>query len=166
MGLVDTLPQSGLIAITWAGAGLAGLFVAARTTIRIFKIEQLRTDDYLIYAAFIVLLINAVLQTLQTPSAYTVAQAEEGLIPFDDNLVDQGDMYMKYEFTIIGLFWTVLWLVKASFLAFFYPLFEGLIVYRRIWWGISIFSFLAFASCWISSVNTCHPVSTYFLFGK
>ena len=47
---------------------------------------------------------------------------------------------MRYEFNIIVLFWTVLWGVKASFLALYWQLFTGLAVYKR-WcvvriWGI------------------------------
>ena len=164
-GIAGTLPEYGLIAITWAGVALATIFLIGRTIIRLTRAGSLRVDDYLIYTAFVVLVINAGLQTKQTPDAYYIAKAEVGLVPVDERLIVAGTRYLKYEFTIIGLFWTVLWLVKASFLAFFYHLFDGLPTYRRIWWGVVVFAFLAYSGCWIASINNCHPASNYFIFG-
>ncbi len=46
--------------------------------------------------------------------------------------------------------WTQLWLVKASFLAFFYTLFYGLPQYRKAWWVVVIFTVLAYLGCWIA----------------
>ncbi|KAG0645363.1 hypothetical protein D0Z07_9041, partial [Hyphodiscus hymeniophilus] len=164
-GIAKHLPEQGLIAITWAGVGLAGIFVTVRTFIRFYKFQRLRGDDYFIYAAFIVLVVNAILQTFQTPGVYYMAKAEAGRVPEDEVLVQKGARYLKLEFTIIGLFWTVLWLVKASFLAFFYHLFDGLPVYRKIWWGVMVFCFFAYSGCWIASINNCHPAADYFALG-
>ena len=55
-------------------------------------------------------------------------------------------------FTIIGLFWTIVWSVKASFLALYYRLFDGLPHYLRIWWFVAVFTALAYVGCWIASV--------------
>ncbi|KFY34375.1 hypothetical protein V494_06825 [Pseudogymnoascus sp. VKM F-4513 (FW-928)] len=166
MGLAGKLPERGLIIIVWVATGLAGCFVVARTAIRIKKIEKLHVDDYLIYTAFLVLIANAVLQTIQAPHCYNLARLVNGLSTLtEEETVASGNTYLRYEFTIIGLFWTVLWLVKASFLAFFYMLFDGLQVYRRIWWGVVVFAFLSYVGCWIVSINVCHPARNYFVFG-
>lgn len=164
------LSEGGLNAITWAGVGLAAIFLAGRTAIRIRKVQRLRADDYIIYVAFLILVINAILQTLQTPDVYYIARVHGGSENISEasqveELVERGSRYTKFEFTIIGLFWTVLWLVKASFLAFFYNLFEGLRLYRILWWIVCVFSFLAYSGCWIASVMTCHPATDYFKFG-
>ncbi|KFY83822.1 hypothetical protein V500_09860 [Pseudogymnoascus sp. VKM F-4518 (FW-2643)] len=167
MGLAGKMPEHGLIIIVWVATGLAGCFVVARTAIRIKKIERLHVDDYIIYAAFLVLVANAVLQTLQTPHCYNLARLVNGLSTLtEEETMVSGNTYMRYEFTIIGLFWTVLWLVKASFLAFFYKLFDGLQAYRRIWWGVVVFAFLSYVGCWIVSINVCHPAKNYFIFGS
>lgn len=79
MGLAGKMPEHGLVIIVWVATGLAGCFVVARTVIRIKKIEKLHVDDYLIYAAFLVLVANAVLQTLQTPHCYNLARLVNGL---------------------------------------------------------------------------------------
>jgi hypothetical protein len=76
-----------------------------------------------------------------------------------------GNIYVRYEFPIIGLMWTVLWCVKASLLALFWRLFDGLPQYRRMWWVVVVFVALSYVGCWIASAWTCHPPSTYFDFG-
>jgi hypothetical protein len=117
-------------------------------------------------AALATLITNAALQTHQTASLYYIDKVAAGLVPPGPELLQKGTVYVRYEFPIIGLMWTVLWCVKASFLALFWRLFDGLPRYRRIWWGVAIFAFLAYVGCWIGSAWTCHPPSIYFSFGK
>ncbi|KAI1041774.1 hypothetical protein LB505_008419 [Fusarium chuoi] len=60
------------------------------------------------------------------------------------------------------MFWIILWSVKASFLALFYPLVQPFSVVRRCWYGVSVFAALALIVCVICSVLTCSPPSNYF----
>ena len=55
--------------------------------------------------------------------------------------------------------------VKASFLAFYWKLFNGLPKYKKWWMIVSVFVFASYIGCWISSALTCHPASVYFKFG-
>lgn len=175
-GLSSSLSISGMNAVVWTGVGIATCFVAARAWIRVVRAGRLAADDYLIFSAHLLLVINAVLQTIQNPDIYNVVTNAVRAVFYATNELDmdaagsaefyvRGTRFLKYEFTIIGFFWTILWLVKASFLAFFYVLFKGLPLYRRLWWGVVIFAFLAYAGCWIASVNNCHPAHMYFTFG-
>ena len=77
-----------------------------------------------------------------------------------------GNEYVRYEFNTIALFWTVLWGVKASFLALYWQLFQGLRVYQRWWYAVAVFFFGAYIGCWIASALNYHPASMYFHFGK
>lgn len=165
LGTARHLPPGGLIAIAWFSIILAGTFVAARTAIRTTKTERLGWDDYWIYFAYVVLIINVILQTLQAPHLYYLVRANSGLVPVGAEFFVHGDRYDRYEFVIIGLFWTVLWSVKASFLALYWKLFRGLGQYKKWWVGVAVFSFLAYVGCWIASVNVCHPPALYFKFG-
>ena len=165
-GVAAHLPEHGLQAINWAGVALAAIFVVARTMIRYFRIERLGYDDYWIFFAFIVLMANAILQHYQAPHTYYLSNVQAGLIPVGPGLFDHGNAYVRYEFASIGLFWTILWSVKASFLALFWKLFEGLHVFQKWWYGVCIFTFLTYVGCWIASINNCHPASAYFRFGK
>ena len=166
LGAARHLTSGGLIAIAWAGVGVACFFVVARCFVRYSEIKRLHFDDYWMITALLVLTVNAVLQTLQAPSLYYLVDVEVGRVPAGEPLLVQGNIYVRYEFTIIALFWTVLWCVKASFLSLFHRLFDGLPKYRLWWWAVVVFAALAYVGCWIASAYTCHPPSTYFQFGK
>ncbi len=164
-GISQHLPVGGLIAIAWSSVGLAGAFVIARTRIRITRVERLGFEDYWLYFAYLILIINAVLQTLQTRHLYYLDRANAGLEPLGATLLWHGNQYVKYEFCIIGLFWTALWSVKASWLALYWRLFKGLQVYQRWWMAVAAFVLGTYAGCWIASSLNCHPASAYFHFG-
>lgn len=166
LGIAKGLPEGGLIAVAWVGVALAGCFVVARTTIRFYTLSRLQIDDYWVYFAWAILCINALLTTLQAPHLYYVARAIAGLVPPDEKLLYHGNKYVRYEFPSIGLFWTVLWSVKASFLTLFWKLFEGLRGYKRWWWGVLVFTALTYVGCWIASGLNCHPPNLYFKFGE
>lgn len=166
LGLAKELSEGGLIAIAWAGVALAGCFVVARTMIRLFTLSRLQVDDYWIYFAFITLVVNAILTTLQAPHSYYLAHGVAGLVPADEKFLYHGNKYVRYEFASIGLFWTTLWVVKASFLTLYWKLFEGLREYRRWWWGVVVFTASTYMGCWIASALNCHPPSLYFDFGE
>lgn len=122
--------------------------------------NRLLADDYLILLALAFLIANSVLQTLQAPHLYYILHQPKG-----PDLVDHVEHYTYSEFAIIGIFWSVLWSIKGSFFALFYVLLDGLPFYRRVWWPVTVFAFLAYVGCWIVSVLTCHPPSNYFKFG-
>ncbi|KAL4866988.1 hypothetical protein BDV12DRAFT_198718 [Aspergillus spectabilis] len=160
-GVATHLSETGLIAITWTGAGLGILFTSFRLAIRFTRLKRLLADDYLILLALFFLIANAILQTLQAPHLYYIA-----LTPLSGDIVHHAVMYVHYMFVIIGLFWSVLWSVKAAFLALFWEITNNLPHYRRLWWGIVVFCFASYAGCWFASAFTCHPPSDYFRFAK
>lgn len=160
-GVVTELSVNGLIAITWSGAGLGILFMCTRIAIRIAYSSRLLLDDYFMLLAVALLITNAVLQTLQAPHLYYVVLNITG-----PDIVHHGLRYTHYEFAIIGIFWSVLWSVKFSFLALFWMISDRLPRYRRVWWATVVFVALAYIGCWMTSVYTCHPPSDYFQFGK
>ena len=166
LGISAHLPPSGLIAIAWCSAGLAGIFVLARTLFRTTRAQKLGCDDYWIYFAYFGLVSTAILQTLQAPHLYYLEKGNAGLVPIDVVFLRHGNQYVRYEFTIITLFWTVLWSVKASFLALYWQLFTGLAAYKRWWFGVAVFVFGAYVGCLIASALNCHPASSYFHFGR
>jgi hypothetical protein len=117
-GVAKHLPE-GHIAVAWAGLELSFLFVVARMVIRVSKVERLDYDDYWIDLVWALLAVNALLETLQSPHFYYVALATAGLFEFNEGSLYHGNLFVRYEFAVIGLFWSVLWAVKASFLAMF-----------------------------------------------
>lgn len=151
-GAARGLPPAGLIAVAWVGFIVAASLVSLRCYARISETGRLHSDDIWILAASFFLLINAILQTLQTDSLYYLAWVGTGRVPAGQALLDHGNVYVRYEFAVIGLFWTVVWSVKAGFLALYYRLFDGLPHYRRAWWTVSEFTALAYIGCWVASV--------------
>lgn len=147
-GTARHLDSQGLIAIGWVGVGLAAVFVALRCYARFTEMKRLHADDYWMLAALMFLTTNAILSTLQSPSLYYLVDVSVGRVPAGAPLLVQGNIYVRYEFVIIGLFWTVLWCVKASFLSLFYRLFDGLPNYRRLWWAVVLFSGTSYIGCW------------------
>lgn len=89
--------------------------VIARTLIRIVKAEGLGYDDYWIYLAYLILCVNALLQTVQTPYIYHMVRVRAGLEPAGEGFSKDGNAYLRYEFAIISLFWSVLWSVSVHF---------------------------------------------------
>ena len=183
-GAAQGLPPGGLIAVAWVGFAVAAMLVGLRLYARIVETRKLHSDDFWMLAALTFLLSNAILQTLQTDSLYYLVYVGAGRVPAGQPLLNNGNTYVRYEFAVIGIFWTVCWCVKASFLALYYRLFDGLPMYRKVWWCVAIFTALAYAGCWIASAwvrhnlpeatgirandlsQTCHPPSLYFTFGE
>lgn len=165
-GAARGLTPNGLITVVWCGFALACSFVILRCYVRLTESRRLFSDDYWLLTALFLLAINGILQTLQTPSLYYLIYASSGEVAAGKALIDEGNIYVRYQFVIIVLFWTITWSVKYSFLALYYRLFTGLAIYQKIWWAVVVFSALAYVGCWITSVWTCHPPSTYFDFGK
>ncbi|KAL4746602.1 hypothetical protein BDW72DRAFT_210324 [Aspergillus terricola var. indicus] len=155
------LSERGLIAVTWIGTGLGILFTSCRLAIRLTRLKRLLADDYSILAALFFLISNAILQTLQAPHLYYIVQTPQG-----SDIAHHSVMYVHYEFVIIALFWTILWSVKAAFLAIFWKTTDQLPFYRRWWWAIVVFCILAYVGCWLASALNCHPPSAYFKFGQ
>lgn len=164
-GAARGLTPEALVTVTWSGFALAAGFVLLRCYVRLSESRRLYSDDYWLIAALTFLTTHAVLQTLQTPSLYYLIYAGSGEKPGGQALMDQGNIYVRYQFVIIALFWTITWSVKYCFLALYYRLFNGLAIYRRIWWAVAVFVALSYVGCWMLSVYTCHPPSTYFDFG-
>jgi hypothetical protein len=159
-GVAAHLSEKGLVGVTWLGAGLATLFVIARTVIQLSRLNGLGPEDIWIYLALSCLLTLAVLQTIQAGDLYYILEQTSG-----PDIVKHGTQYAAYEFGVIGLFWSTLWSIKASFLALYWRLFGYLPEYRLVWWLMATFTVLAYIGCWLASIFTCHPPSTYFQFG-
>jgi hypothetical protein len=159
------LSSRSVLALIWTTFGIALIFVILRTAIRVKILGRLAVEDYCVFLAIATLLTNSVLQTIQLPSLYYISGLSAGIISLSADTVPIGDDYVRFEFAIIGLFWTVLWCIKASFLALYFKLFKDVPMYRLAWWILVAFSFLAYLGCWIASFMTCHPISDYFNFG-
>jgi hypothetical protein len=163
---VGSLPHQSLLALVWTCFGTAFVLVALRTLIRFKIVDRLAAEDYWIFLALATLLTCCILETIQLPSLYYITGIIAGVIPVTEDLISYGNDYLRFEFPIIVLYWTVLWCVKASFLALYFKLFRELKAYRRVWYILATFTFLAYVGCWITMLTSCHPFPNFFKFGQ
>jgi len=163
---VGSLPRESLLAVIWTCFSLAFIFVIVRTSIRFKLLARISMEDFWILLALATLLTGCILQTIQLPSLYYLLAIIAGAIPASTDIILETEKYLKYEFAYILLFWTVLWCVKASFLALYYKLFRELTVYRRVWYALAVFTALAYVGCWITLFTSCYPTSNFFKFEK
>ncbi|KAK3389524.1 hypothetical protein B0H63DRAFT_389341 [Podospora didyma] len=163
---VGTLPYRSLLALVWTCFSVAFLFVGLRTVIRLKVTTRLTVEDYWIFMALAALLTLCILETIQLPSLYYVTGILSNAIPLSLELVTKTEEYLKYEFPIVIIFWTVLWSVKAAFLALYHKLFRELPIYRRVWYALVAFTFLGYVGCIITLCMSCRPTYNFFQFAK
>lgn len=164
--LLHSLLSTGLIAIVWSCVAFAGVLVAARAYFRATSTQGLGFEDHWIHLSYFMLVLNSVLQTVQVSDLYTIEKYYARLQQPGASLTLIGNRYITLEFCILGFFWTVLWCVKASWLAAYWRLFDGLKLYRGRWRGVALFVVVSYVGCWVASLLVCHPVSARFHFGK
>lgn len=163
---VGSLHHRSLLALVWACFGVAFLFVLLRTAIRFRVVNRLSAEDAWIFLALAALLTLCILETIQLPSLYQITAVITGAIPLSKDLMHYTEEYLRFEFPIIILFWSVLWCVKAGFLALYYKLFRELPIYRRAWYILAVFTFLAYGGCVLTLCLSCGRISNFFEFGK
>lgn len=79
--------------------------------------------------------------------------------------VQRVNYFLRMQFAIIVLFWTSIWAVKFSFLVWYRKLLAVPSDRMILWWGVFIFTFFAYIGCWITQLESCRPISNYFLLG-
>ncbi|KAK4235134.1 hypothetical protein C8A03DRAFT_46662 [Achaetomium macrosporum] len=169
---VGTLSHKALLILIWVCFGATFLLVALRTAIRLRSPAGRRTpplDDCFIFFALAALLALCILETIQLPSVYYVTGILSGAVPLTtaETIIWETENYLRFQFPITVLFWTVLWSVKAAFLALYWRLFRDLKWYRRVWYVLAVFTFLVYSGCVVTLTLSCGPdVRNFFRFAQ
>ncbi|KAH6615538.1 hypothetical protein B0J18DRAFT_373132 [Chaetomium sp. MPI-SDFR-AT-0129] len=167
---VGSLSHKSILVLIWVCFGVAALFVALRTFIRLRSPTTSRVapfEDCWLFLALASLLGLCVLETIQLPSLYYITGILTGAIPLTsaEVIINHTESYLLYQFPITILFWTVLWSVKGAFLSLYWRLFRDLNWYRRFWFGLAVFTFLAYGGCVTTLVLSCGTdVRNFFTF--
>ncbi|KAK4123733.1 hypothetical protein N657DRAFT_656095 [Parathielavia appendiculata] len=164
-GAAQTVDETGLLAVVWVCFSVATAFVSLRLVVRFRQNGSLLVDDYWIIWAWLCSLTMAILQTEQMPSLWYSTYLGAGRVAMDQDTTWQLEQLTRWQFPIIKLFWTILWSIKASFMAVFFRLVKPFPLLRRLWYGVAVFTFLAYIGCWLASSLTCSPPSDYFRAG-
>jgi drug/metabolite transporter (DMT)-like permease len=168
---IGSLPRHSLLALVWTSFSAACLFVILRTAIR-FKFAARRRpsgEDYWVWLALAALLTLCILQTIQLSSLYFITAVMKGALPVKEysKLIPTTENYLRFQFPIVVLFWTVLWCIKAAFLALYFKLFRELTLYRRVWYVLATFTFLAYVGCIITLSLSCGgKIANFFKFAQ
>lgn len=153
-------PAHVLLPVTWTLFAIATLCFVARIAVRIKFSSRLFIDDGFAFLAIILLLAHAILITTMLHSMY-ITVAMENLAQGTPTKRSGIDVYgslrlfLKLQFAQTMVYWSCVWSVKASFLAFFKRLTDNLKAHIVAWWIITVITFLAYVGCVITYPVSC-----------
>jgi hypothetical protein len=147
-----------LIFVTWFLFGIAFIFFVSRIAVRFKTSNRLFLDDGFALLAILCLCANGVVVTMMLPTMYvTIKMAKMGskreAPPFD--AFKSLTFFLKMQFAQTFIYWTCLWAVKASFLAFFKRLTTNLKGHIIAWWIIVAITALGYVGSVISYPVSC-----------
>lgn len=105
-----------------------------------------------------------VMYQLIIPIMFEIDLAVKGVLP-GPGFPARATFFLKLQFAIIVLFWTILWAVKFAFLFFYKQLLQGLPDQMRWWKALTLFTVLTYLSAWVTQLLSCQPISHYFVLG-
>jgi hypothetical protein len=123
--------------------------------VRISVFGKLFVDDYFFLLALAILISSAIVLHFMIPAMYTLVLVQLGRVKPTSTILDTATLFMKYQLTTVILFWSCLWSVKGSFLAFFYGLTRNLKSQRIMWYAVTTFTVIAYIGCIISNELSC-----------
>lgn len=167
-------PHVSMLATLYTLFALACILFASRIAVRILTSKRVFWDDAWAAAALLCLLAHlVVVHTMLNPMYLTVqmskaaiAAAVAGEPPAPPPSTPEAQaaalaimntiiFYIKLQFTETMLFWTCIWLVKASFLAFFKRLTTNVRAHYIAWWIITVITTLSYIGAAITYPVSC-----------
>lgn len=131
-------------AIIWALSGIALIFLAARLAIRLKVYGRLMVDDGLVILAIICLVVSDIINTTFLSKTFIVQDVKIFHHTKPPHYQAVADAYAKYQWADAYLFFTSIWAVKGSFLAYYDDLTKRLTTFRRFWWAAIVFTILTY----------------------
>ena len=127
-------------------------FVLFRSFVKIKSFRKLFSDDFLVIAAWIMLLAFAVLWQVMAPTLYEQYAVESGQKLPDLGFISRDTHFLRSITPFTIFFYSCLWTVKLSFLLFFRRL-GGRVRGQRIWWWCIL---VVTVLTWVSCIATFH----------
>ena len=114
------------------------------------------------------LIANRALYTPSVPIFYLLIDVVDGVRIPAANFFSQGSLYLKLQFAMILFFWTCIWAVKFSFLAFYQRLFDNTTQRWKYiaWWLVTAICVGTYVGCVITQFLACQPFMSYFTLGQ
>ena len=139
----------------WAGTATSLLFVAFRLYARLKTFKRLFLDDWLVIAAWMVMLATSILWQLFAPAMFEGYAVESGTEPFSMEFLRRDEKFLRSTGPLIILYYLCLWAVKFSLLAFFKRLASRLRSHRVWCWCVVAITTLAGAACFADPDYRC-----------
>ena len=135
-----------------------------RLYVRLKSFRRLYSDDYLVFAAWLMLLAFAIIWQIEAPTLYLQYNVQSGLAPFTPGFINRDTELLRSIAPVSILFYSCLWAVKISLLLFFRRLGSNVKGQRIWWWSIFVVTLLAWAAC-IGDLNwRCSFGSYYWIY--
>ncbi|RAL08034.1 uncharacterized protein BO97DRAFT_408592 [Aspergillus homomorphus CBS 101889] len=136
------------LGVLWAFTWTSFLFVLFRVVVRFGSFRRLYVDDYLVVLAWAIMLTTAIIWQIEGQVLYAFYAISAGTQSYTPEILPKFGRFMQFIAPLTILFYSGLWCVKFSFLAFFLRL-GSKIRSHRIWWFVVLFATVA---VWIASV--------------
>ena len=130
--------------IIWTLFGIALAFLAARLIIRLKVYSRLMLDDGLVILAMVCLLASDITITTMLSKTYIIQGVQFFHLTKPPHYQATAASFAKYQWAVAYLFFTGIWAVKGSFLAYYDDLTKRLTHFRRAWWATIVFTILTY----------------------
>ncbi|KAL2752045.1 hypothetical protein ACRALDRAFT_1083632 [Sodiomyces alcalophilus JCM 7366] len=161
-GVGKSIDRDGFLVLLWVLFSIATLFFLLRLVVRWRQNSCFVVDDYCMSFAWICLVAYVALQMQQMDALWYMTYLRSHRIAESDDTPRQEYELLRWQFPLIVIFWTLLWSVKASFMAVYYSIIRPLTLYRRLWYGVAVITALSYIACWVSVLLTCDSPGDYF----
>ncbi|KAH9909907.1 hypothetical protein F4778DRAFT_775815 [Xylariomycetidae sp. FL2044] len=142
------ISRTTLLGVLWFGAAFTLLTVAARLAIRLKILGQLKADDYLVIAAYSLYLSYAILWTVLSDNLYLALDSFGGIdLTRIMSILNSAASALHGTLASYVVLWTCLWLIKVSFMIFFYPMGRHMKSQRILWRGVLAFIVVSYFVC-------------------
>ena len=101
-------------------------------------------DDGLVILAIVCLLVSDIINTTMLSKTFIVQDVKIFHTPKPPHYQAVADSYAKYQWVDAYLFFTSIWAVKGSFLAYYDDPTKRLTIFRRFWWAAIVFTILTY----------------------
>ncbi|CAG8305844.1 unnamed protein product [Penicillium olsonii] len=143
------IPENVFLGVLWALTSISFLFVLFRVYVQLTSFRRLFIDDFLVISAWIIILSAAIIWQVKGKILYELYAISAGTKPFTLDFLPRYNVFMRYNAPFQILFYTGLWCIKFSFMAFFYRLCSKVKKFR-IWWFVVLF---CTAAVYIASIG-------------
>ncbi|GKZ57625.1 hypothetical protein CBS63078_6367 [Aspergillus niger] len=140
--------KSTFLGLLWTFTCTSFLFVLFRVVVRYGSFKRLYLDDFFVLLAWAIMLTTAIIWQIEGQVLYEMYAISEGKQPYTPDILPKFGKFMRFVAPLTILFYSGLWCVKFSFLAFFYRL-GSKVKSHRIWWYVVLFCTVA---VWMASV--------------